>query len=68
MALGNELIIKGTDQNSDPVEYSIKNINPAVSISVLRQAAINFNGLTENNLAKIIYRQDVDITSPGNNA
>lgn len=59
-----KLVIVGTDTNNETVEYSISNINPAISdTSVLRTAAQRINGLSNLSLNEVFTEQRIDITN-----
>lgn len=63
MAYAQEIILVCTDSNNNDVTTTIGNINPAISDSTARQAAIRWNSLTNNTLIGVLRRQTIDITS-----
>ena len=57
------LEINGRDQNSEAVKKTYGNINPDASNLVLKNFAVQLNGLTTNTLLNIIKVDREDITT-----
>lgn len=64
MLLSNKLTFIVEDSNTNESEFSISNINPAVSdTSLLRTAATQVMTLADSTLRRVILTQELDITN-----
>jgi len=64
MLLSNKLTLKVFDSNENEAEFSISNINPAISdTSLLRTAATQIMTLSDAALNRVILTQELDITN-----
>ena len=64
MLLSNKLTFKVEDSNANESEFSISNINPAISdTSLLRTAATQVMTLSDATLRQVILTQELDITN-----
>lgn len=61
--VSNKFVIGIVDSNTNPTEYSVANINPAITdTSVLKTAAQQINSLSDGDIRYIYLDQRVDIT------
>lgn len=62
--VSNKFVMEVVDENNEVSEFSVANINPAITdTSVLKAAAIQIMSLSESTIQKLYLDQRVDITS-----